>query len=174
VDVEVFDVAYRIIGGGEEGDKTEVGTKEEADHSLPYLVAVALLDGEVMPEQYRPARIRRDDVQALLRRVTVRPDAGFSQRFPAEMPCRVRVTLHDGRILTKELADSPGFLTRGRTWEAAREKFERLGAPYTTPSQRDRIAAAVAGLEGTPVTALTRLLSAVRLCPAAVAATETT
>src|ERR1043166_7465543 len=72
VDVEVFDVAYRIIGGGEEGDKTEVGTKEEADHSLPYLVAVALLDGEVMPEQYRPARIRRDDVQALLRRVTVR------------------------------------------------------------------------------------------------------
>ena len=32
-------------------------TKEEADHSLPYMVAVALLDGQVMPEQYRPERI---------------------------------------------------------------------------------------------------------------------
>ena len=174
VEVDVFDVAYRIIGGGEEGDKTEGGTKEEADHSLPYLVAVALLDGEVMPEQYRPARIRRDDVQALLRRVTVRLDEGFSQRFPAEMPCRVRLTLHDGRILTRERTDYPGFLTRGRTWEAAREKLERLGAPCTTPSQRDRIAAAVAGLERTPMTALTRLLTSVRRCPAAAAAKETT
>ncbi len=48
VEVEIFDVAYRIIGGGEEGDKTTVETKEAADHSLPYLIAVALLDGQVM------------------------------------------------------------------------------------------------------------------------------
>ena len=34
VEVDVFDVAYRIIGGGEEGDKTLVFTKEDADHSL--------------------------------------------------------------------------------------------------------------------------------------------
>jgi 2-methylcitrate dehydratase len=174
VEIDVFDVAYRIIGGGEEGDKTVVRTKEDADHSLPYLVAVALLDGQVMPEQYRPARIRRADVQALLQRITVRPDDSFSRRFPAEMPCRVRLTLHDGQILTKELADYPGFLTRGRTWEAAREKFERLAAPYTTPSLRDRIAAAVAGLEGSPVIELTSLLAAVRLHAAAVAAKETT
>ena len=45
IDVETFDVAYNIIGGGDEGDKTFVSTKEEADHSLPYLISVALLDG---------------------------------------------------------------------------------------------------------------------------------
>ena len=115
VDLEVFDVAYRIIGGGEEGDKTVVRTKEAADHSLPYLVAVALLDGDVTPEQYLPARILADDVQALMRRVAVRADRGLSRRFPAEMPCRVRVTLRDGRVLSAELGDYPGFLTRGRT-----------------------------------------------------------
>lgn len=163
VEVDVFDVAYRIIGGGEEGDKTVVRTKEAADHSLPYLVAVALLDGEVTPKQYGAARIRSDDVQALLRRVTVRPDEGFSRRFPAEMPCRVRVTLRDGRALTEELADYPGFLTRGRTWEAARGKFERLAAPYTSAALRDRIAATVAGLEQFRVPELTSLLAAVRL-----------
>jgi len=172
VEVDVFDVAYRIIGGGEEGDKRVVRTKEAADHSLPYLVAVALLDGEVMPEQYRPERIRRDDVQALLLRVAVRPDDGFSRRFPAEMPCRVRVTLRDGRVLTAELADYPGFLTRGRTWEAAREKFERLGAPYTTPLLRDRIAATVADLERLRVPELTSLLAAVRLSGPATATKE--
>ena len=170
VEIDVFDVAYRIIGGGEEGDKTVVRTKEEADHSLPYLVAVALLDGEVMPEQYRAARIRRDDVQALLRRVTVRPDEGFSGRFPAEMPCRVRVTLRDGRALTAELADYPGFLTRGRTWEAARGKFERLTAPFTTAALRDQIAVTVADLDKLQVGDLTKLFAAVRLPRAAVSA----
>jgi 2-methylcitrate dehydratase len=174
VELDVFDVAYRIIGGGEEGDKTVVRTKEEADHSLPYLVAVALLDGEVMPEQYRPARIRSDDVQALLLRVAVRPDDGFSRRFPAEMPCRVRVTLRDGRVLTAELADYPGFLTRGRTWEAACEKLERLGARYTTPSLRDRIAAMVAELERFRVRELTSLLAAVQIPHRAAAAVEET
>src|SRR2546426_827200 len=174
VELDVFDVAYRIIGGGEEGDKTVVRTKEQADHSLPFLVAAALLDGEVMPEQYRPARIRSDDVQALLLRVAVRPDDGFSRRFPAEMPCRVRVTLRGGRVLTAELADYPGFLTRGRTWEAAREKLERLGAPYTTPSLRDRIAATVAELERFRVSELTSLLTAVRRPGTAAAAKETT
>jgi 2-methylcitrate dehydratase len=36
IEVEIFDVAHKIIGGGEEGSKIEVRTKEEADHSLPY------------------------------------------------------------------------------------------------------------------------------------------
>ncbi len=161
VDLEIFDVAYRIIGGGEEGDKTVVRTKEEADHSLPYLVAVALLDGQVMPEQYRPERIARDDVQALLQRVHVRPDADFSRLFPAEMPCRVRVTRRAGPPLVAELADYPGFRTRGRTWEAAREKFDRLAEPYAAPALRGRIADTVAELEGVPARALTALLGEV-------------
>lgn len=163
VDIDVFDVAYRIIGGGEEGDKTMVRTKEEADHSLPYLVAVALLDGQVMPEQYLPSRIHSDDVQTLLRRVSVRPDERFSRRFPAEMPCRVRVTLRDGQTLTEDRADYQGFLTRGRTWDAARGKFEKLAAPYTTASVREQIAATVADLDQLQVAQLTTLLASVRL-----------
>src|SRR5579864_8343566 len=63
IHIDIFDVAYHIIGGGEEGDKQQVRTKEEADHSLPYMVAVALLDGEVTPAQYAPERIVREDVQ---------------------------------------------------------------------------------------------------------------
>ena len=174
VAIDVFDVAYRIIGGGEEGEKTVVRTKEEADHSLPYLVAVALLDGQVMPEQYLAARIRREDVQTLLRRVSVRPDERFSRRFPAEMPCRVRVALRDGRTFTKELADYPGFLTRGRTWEAGRAKFERLAGPHTTAALRDQIAGTVADLDQLQVADLTRLFGAVRLAHAEPRAKVTT
>ena len=80
--METFDVAYHIIGGGEEGDKTLVSKKEEADHSLAYLISVALLDGQVMPEQYTEERISRRDVQELLNKVSVHPTDEFSKRFP--------------------------------------------------------------------------------------------
>jgi 2-methylcitrate dehydratase len=87
------------------------------------------------------------------------------------MPCRVELTLRGGRVLTAELADYPGFNTRGRTWEAAREKFQRLSEPYTTPALRDRIATTVSELERFRVAELTDLLGSVGL-PMASAGTE--
>lgn len=161
VSLEIFEAAYRAIGGGEEGDRTLVRTREDAAHSLPWLVAVALLDGEVTPAQYLPARIRAADVQSLLRRVMVRPEEGLSRRFPGDLPCRVRLTLRDGREVSVELADYPGFRAAGQTWDFAREKFERLAEPHIDPALRDRIAATVADLEHLDVAQLTRLLAAV-------------
>ncbi len=115
ISVETFDVAYHIIGGGDEGDKTSgIRTKEQADHSLPYIVAVAILDGTVMPEQYQTGRIRRPDVQEMLRRVVVSPNPSYSQRFPNEMPCRITISLRDGRKFAKEMRDYPGFFRMGR------------------------------------------------------------
>ncbi len=161
IEVEIFDVAYHIIGGGEEGDKHCVRTKEEADHSLPYLIAVALLDGEVTPAQYTPERIARADVQALLRKVNVRPDDALSQRFPAAMPCRLRVFLTGSRVLHLEKQDYVGFSTLPFTWEQAEAKFERLAAPYTERQLRQAIVEAVAHLETIDVSQLAELLAGV-------------
>jgi len=54
----------------------------------------------VLPEQFAPERIVRDDVQGLLRRVEVRPAEDLSRRFPAEHACRVRINPHDGQVRT--------------------------------------------------------------------------
>jgi 2-methylcitrate dehydratase len=162
IDVETFDVAYHIIGGGEEGDKTVVQTKEQADHSLPYLVAVALLDGAVMPAQFAPERIGRRDVQELLRRVVVRPVDAYSRQFPEHMPCRVAITLADGRVLAREKQDYEGFHTRPMPWLGIAGKFERLTAPCADPSLRAAIVQAVADLETIPISKLTQLLSKVQ------------
>ncbi|MDR7586073.1 MAG: MmgE/PrpD family protein [Armatimonadota bacterium] len=161
IELDTFDVAFHIIGGGAEGDKYEVRTKEEADHSLPYMLAVAALDGALGPEQYTPERIERQDVQALLRRVVVQPDEALSRRFPAEMPARLRVVLRDGRVLSVEKRDYEGFHTRPMPWAGVVEKFERLAAPFTDARQRRAVVEAVAGLEGITVRELTRLLEAI-------------
>ena len=58
IEGEVFQDAYDFTGGGKFGPKTNVHTKEDADHSLPYLLAVAALDGDVQPAQLEPATDR--------------------------------------------------------------------------------------------------------------------
>ena len=158
--VDIFDVAYHIIGGGEEGNKQRVRTKEEADHSLPYMVAVALLDGDVSPAQYVPERILREDVQSLLQKVTIQPDEAFTKRFPAEMPCRIHITLKDGRRLAIDKLDYEGFASRPMTWEKAAAKFERLSVPFTSTAQRAAIIEIVAHLEKNEVAQLTEVLRA--------------
>ena len=159
VELETFQVAYDIIGGGEEGDKKQIRTKEQADHSLPYLLAVALLDGQVMPEQFAPERILRPDVQALLRRVEVRPAGDLTARFPAEHACRLRLHLADGATLAAEKSDYEGFLTRPMSWERAREKFERLAADAVEPELAAELAEAVAALDELETRDLTALLA---------------
>jgi 2-methylcitrate dehydratase len=158
IEVEIFDVAYHIIGGGEEGDKTIVRRKEEADHSLHYMLAVALLDDEVMPQQYEPDRIRKDDVQTLLRRVRVRPEEEFTRRFPEDHACRLRVRLLDGRVFKKEKEAYEGFHTRAMPWERVVEKFERLSSLYTTSDLRGEIIETVQSLEKIDVGRLTEVL----------------
>jgi 2-methylcitrate dehydratase len=158
IELDTFDVAFNIIGGGEEGSKYVVRSKEEADHSLPYMLAVSLLDGEVGPAQYAPERIRREDVQGLLRRVVVRPEEELSRRFPEEMPCRIRISLKDGQTLEVEKRDYEGFFTRPMSWERALEKFESLAAPYADQRLRDSIARVIRHLEDVEVRELAGLL----------------
>ncbi len=159
VAVEIFGVAHRIIGGGEEGDKLSVVTKEDADHSLPYMLAVALLDGQVLPAQYAPERIRRGDVQKLLRRIVAHPCADYSSRFPAEMAVRVTITLTDGRVFDVERHDYPGFHTRPITWDEANAKFMALGDRKVDAALLTEISAAIEELEHIDVAELTRLLA---------------
>jgi len=162
IEIEIFDVAFHIIGGGEEGDKQLVRTKEEADHSLPYMVAVALLDGEVSPAQYTPERIMRQDVQALLRKVTIRPNDEMSKRFPAEMPSRIHIVLKNGQSLSSQKRDYEGFYTRPMSWEMATQKFERLASPYTDSDLRRSIEDTVERLEAMEIQQLTEPLAQVR------------
>jgi len=158
LEVEVFDVAWNIIGGGEEGEKTRIRTKEEADHSLPYILAVALLDGAVLPAQYAPERIAARDVQELLRRVRIRPAEDLSKRFPEEHACRLRVVLRDGRSHEIEKSDYEGFHTRPMAWETVVAKFEDLAGKRVDPGLRGEIVDAVATLEDRPVAELAALL----------------
>jgi len=159
ISLAIFDVAYNIIGGGNDGNKQHVKTKEEADHSLPYMIAVALLDGQVTPAQYDAKRILKQDVQDLLKKVTIQPDKSMSDRFPAEMPCRLDIELSSGRKLSIEKHDYEGFYTRRMSWDAVVAKFNSIASHYANEIQCAAIVDAVAHLEKNGIGHLTTVLN---------------
>jgi 2-methylcitrate dehydratase len=123
------------------------------------MVAAALLDGQVMPEQYEPGRIPREDVQSLLRKIVVKPDEALTARFPREMPCRLEVRLRDGTLFGLEKEAYEGFHTNPMTWDGAVRKFERLSSPRLDESRRRAIVDCVASMESHGVEDLTGLLT---------------
>jgi 2-methylcitrate dehydratase len=100
-------------------------------------------------------------VQTLLGKVSIHPRKLFSERFPDEMPCRVKVTLTDGRVLEQETKDYEGFFTRPMSWEMAGEKFNKLASPNATAVQRAAMAEQIANLEQISVRELMKQLAAV-------------
>lgn len=159
VDIDIFDVAYHIIGGGEEGDKLQVTTKEEADHSLRYMLAVALLDGQVLPAQYEPTRIQQEDVQTLLRNVHIKPNAEYTNAFPNQMQCMVTITLKDERILQIHKNDYEGFFTRPFNWQAVLKKFTALTRSTISSNVQNEIAQTVENLDTLNAKDLTNLFT---------------
>jgi 2-methylcitrate dehydratase len=161
IEADVFQDAYDFTGGGRFGPKKNVHTKEDADHSLPYLLAVALLDGDVQTAQLEASRIAQTDVQDLLQKVTVRPDGGFTGRYPAELPSRVTVRLKSGQSFTHEISDYAGAPTQPFTWKEIDAKFDKLAAGHATEKSRENIKNAVRSLEDIQVSDLMEVLSAV-------------
>jgi 2-methylcitrate dehydratase len=158
IEADVVQDTYDFTGGGRFGPKTDVHTKEDADHSLPYLLAVALLDGDVQTAQLNPERIAKPDVQSLLLKVIVRPDNSFTARFPAEFPSRVTVRLKSGQSLSHEVSNYPGFPTRPFTWDEVSAKFDKLAAGHLSSQLGRDIKDTVRSLEDVEVGDLTKLL----------------
>lgn len=159
--LNTFDVAYNIIGGGEEGGKKNIRTKEEADHSLPYMMSALLLDGNVLPAQYAPERIQREDIQELLQKVQVVEKKEYSERFPFEMAVDISIKFKNGKELHIDKKDYEGFHSRPASWEFITEKFHNLSAAYAEEALRNEIIAVVKDLENFRIKELMELLGKV-------------
>jgi len=159
VKCDIFQMGYDIAGGGSFGDKDHPMTKEQADYNLKYLIAAALLDGQVGPAQLETQRIQAADAQALLQRVTVVPDETYSRQYPGALNTRVTIALTDGRVVSKEHVGFEGGIENPLTWERTVEKFNWLSEQYASESLRAEIVALVSRLETHSVKELMSLMS---------------
>jgi 2-methylcitrate dehydratase len=159
---DVFQGAFDFAGGGAFGPKNHPQMKEQGDYNINYLIAAALLDDQLGPAQLDEARIQAPDVQALLKRVEIRPDDSFSTRYPQELSARITIRTKDQRVFVKEQNGYEGGLTNPMSWERTVEKFHWLAEAFADEVLRSRIIRAVEQLDTLEVSNLTALLAEVQ------------
>ena len=146
IDIDSFDASVDIIGSDPE--KWRPKTRETADHSLPYCVAVALVDGEVGHAQFEPARFMDERLLDLVARIQVHRDASLSARYPAGIPNRLRIKLKDGRELVREVEFPRGHARNPMTDAEVEAKFHAEAARHLSPAQRADLLRCVWSLDG--------------------------
>jgi 2-methylcitrate dehydratase len=162
---DIFESGWDFAGGGSYGSKDHPLTKEQGDYNLKYLIAAALLDGQVGPTQLDTARVQSPDAQAMVARIEIFPDPTLTARYPKELAARVTVRTKDGRVLVKEHLGYQGGIDNPLTWDQVIEKFHWLSEACADEQLRDSLIDAVDRLDTRPVSHLLGLLAQVRPMP---------
>jgi len=145
--IEIRTTRSGWFNAGRTPDRFAPDTSESADHSLPYIVARAMLDGTITTASYTPAALHDPRAVALLKLTTVREDPMLTALAPRQSPNVVAATLEDGRVVTERVDDLPGFVGRPMRRADVEEKFQRIAKSVLTSSQMARISDVVWGLD---------------------------
>jgi len=142
--IEIIMADYPIVKHQQEDEaRTRPQSREAADHSFPFLVAVTLLDGAFGPAQFEGERWRDSNVTALMEKITMRRDAAWNARAPGAFPCTLRARTRAGRDIMTEIDYPPGFAKNGLDETSVIEKFHAVTAALLRDSARARIVDAV-------------------------------
>ncbi|MHB1209530.1 MAG: MmgE/PrpD family protein [Acidimicrobiales bacterium] len=122
-------------------------SRETLDHSIPYILAVALQDGEWDHERsYAPERASRSDTVALWRRIRTVEDPEWSRRYLSLNPSekafggRIEIRLTDGSRIVDEIAVPDAHPLGARPFARPQyvEKFRRLARGVIEDAEIER------------------------------------
>jgi 2-methylcitrate dehydratase len=109
VSIEIGTTLRGYEQAGRDREKWTPQTRDTADHSLPYLTARALVDGDITNATYAPEKLREPKILALMQKITVKEDPAFAKPRGNAPPTRLTATLTDGSIVVRQVDDMPGF-----------------------------------------------------------------
>ncbi len=135
IQVDAYRTAVSMMGG--EPSRWAPTTRETADHSLPYCVSIALLDGEVTNASFAESRLRDSAVANLMRKVKVREDAALSAAYPEASPGRVSIRMMSGETHTVETTYPTGHARNPMDDAAVERKFREMLGRRRSPQQCD-------------------------------------
>ena len=151
VKVEVYERAKIGMGTGEHHWNPD--SRETADHSIPYVVAAALIDKRLTPASFANERLWSQEVRTLLPKIEVVADPEFTEaydRVPVEHRTRVTVVLRNGEHLSGYAGGEAGDLSQNRSDAEIEEKFRALTHHALTRQGADTALAMLWRLDATP------------------------
>lgn len=134
--LQTFPAGHRVMGSNEAW-KPE--TRESADHSLPFVMAVALMEGAVETRHYDQLYYQRPDVRALMQKITVRIGEEPAAAWP-EVPLNiVDIEMRSGELLSTKVAYHLGHFERLMSDEEQERKFRPMAEALLPEKQIDSL-----------------------------------
>lgn len=127
--------------------KYDPHTKETADHSLPYVIAAAIVDRQVTPAQFEIKKIMDPTIRAQLKKVEVVADPEIEKVFPALQRVVVNITTIDGRTFSKQLDYPKGDPRNPLSDAEVEEKFAALAEGVLSSGAQKRLKDTIWNLE---------------------------
>ena len=120
IENETYEAAVSIIS--EEEEKWDPETRETADHSMPYCIARAFLDGEMTLDQFSEEKILGDDVRELMDKIEIVENEAYTDAYGEAFPHKM-VVHADGQTYDRELEYPKGHPGNPLTDEELEDKF---------------------------------------------------
>ena len=151
--IEAIEIATTPRGyqsAGKDPEKWTPKNRDTADHSLPYIAARAMFDGDLNNESYSAEKLHDPRILAFMRKITVKEDATFAPPRGSAPPIRIVATLAGGERVTRQVEKMPGFAGQPMTRADIERKF-RSNIGKRWPKERtDRILNSLWALERLP------------------------
>ncbi len=136
-------------------------SKETADHSLPYCLAVAIADREVTPKQFKQERIVDPKLHPLMDAMKAVGNDEFEALFPASQPSRVTITTKSGQSYSQRVDVPKGDYRDPGSMDDIEVKFNALAGDKFSMEQLAAMVDAIMSLENcTDVSELMKLFVA--------------
>ncbi|MFQ5596666.1 MAG: MmgE/PrpD family protein [Nitrospiria bacterium] len=136
VRVHTSDISYEIIGN--DPDKWHPLTRETADHSLPYIVSVALMDGKVGRAQFNGRHLKDPKLHRLIQKVRVFSDKNHSAAYGQTMGNTLSLKI-DGQTYRERVDLPKGFPKNEMTDEEVEAKFRGMAGPLLSKAAIQKI-----------------------------------
>ena len=122
-------------------------TKETADHSLPYCIAAAIADGNVLPSSFEEDKLRDPRIWTLLPKIKVVADPEIDRLFPGVKRAIVRITTTGGAVYEEQVDHAEGSPENPMSDEEIAAKFRANAGVVLTPPKQERVIEATLALE---------------------------
>jgi len=148
INVQTYHTAYSEIGS--EPEKWNPQTRETADHSLPYLLALALMDGAIRPDSFSEQRMRDPATRALMQKIKIAENEAYTRRFPQEMVTEIEVRTKSGERCVETASYPRGHAKNPMSDADVVSKFQALAEPLLSQVERDGLLQALWNLDQAP------------------------
>lgn len=137
IKIGTFSYGKTVMGG--DAEKWHPQTRESADHSLPYVVGVALTHGSVDRKHFGNEYLQDQNLLNLIGKIEVEETEECNHLYPDASASRVEVIFKSGKTISEfvqyHLGHHRNFLNDGEV----EEKFHSLTRDLLTPAQRKKL-----------------------------------